>query len=182
MEVEQERIDEASSSKESESSKANEAEAPLTKKRANSKRSLVWTHFEEIYDVQCVRKVVMGRGDGMTSELEKVLKEWGSERVFSISADNASSNQKMIDTLRKEFTVTGKVVMNGKYMHVRYIAHIFNLVVQEGLNDVKTSVLKIRNAVKYVRSSPARLKKFKECVDFEGMEWSKSLVLDVSTM
>ncbi|WOL05135.1 zinc finger BED domain-containing protein RICESLEEPER 2-like [Canna indica] len=38
-----------------------------------------------------------------------------------------------------------------------------------------------RNAFKYVRSSPARLKKFKECVDSEGMEWSKSLVLDVPT-
>ncbi|WOL00100.1 zinc finger BED domain-containing protein RICESLEEPER 2-like [Canna indica] len=56
---------------------------------------------------------------------------------------------------------------SGKYMHVRCIAHIFNLVVREGLNDVKTSVTKIRNVVKYVRSSPARLKKFKECVDSE---------------
>ncbi|WOL20604.1 zinc finger BED domain-containing protein RICESLEEPER 2-like [Canna indica] len=121
------------------------------------------------------------KGDAMASELEKVLKEWGIERVFSISGDNASSNQKMIDTLRKVFIVTGKIVASGKYMHVRCIAHIFNLVVQEGLNDVKTSVTKIRNAVKYVRSSPARLKKFTECVDSEGMEWSKSLVLDVST-
>ncbi|WOL12743.1 zinc finger BED domain-containing protein RICESLEEPER 2-like [Canna indica] len=161
MEVEQERIDEAPSTKEGESTKTDKAEAPLPKKRASSKSN--------------------HKGDAMTSELEKVLKEWGIERVFSISADNAFSNQKMIDTLRKKFTVTGKVVASGKYMHVRCIAHIFNLVVQEGLNDVKTSVIKIQNAVKYVRSSPARLKKFKECVDSEGMEWSKSLVLDVPT-
>ncbi|WOL20244.1 zinc finger BED domain-containing protein RICESLEEPER 2-like [Canna indica] len=131
MEVEQEMIDEAPSTKEGESSKADEVDALLTKKMVSSKRSLVWTHFEEIYDVQGVRK--------------------------------------------------GKVVANDKYMHVRCIAHIFNLVVQEGLNDVKTYVTKNRNTVRYVRLSLARLKKFEECVDYECMDWSKALILDVPT-
>ncbi|WOL18330.1 zinc finger BED domain-containing protein RICESLEEPER 2-like [Canna indica] len=154
MEVEQKRIDEASSTKEGESRKADEVEAPLPKKIASSKMSIVWTHFEKIYDVQGVRKG-NHKGDAMTSELKKVLKEWGIERVFSISADNASSNQKMIDTLRKKIKVTKKVMAG---------------VVQKGLNDVKTSVTKIRNAVKYVRSAPARLKKFKEFVDSEALD------------
>ena len=35
--------------------------------------------------------------------------------------------------------------------------------------------------MKYVRSSPSRLQKFKTCVETEKIEWSKNLCLDVST-
>ena len=43
-------------------------------------------------------------------------------------------------------------------MHVRCCAHILNLIVMEGLKEVNTSILKVRNAVKYVKSSPSRQK------------------------
>ena len=35
--------------------------------------------------------------------------------------------------------------------------------------------------VKYVRSSPSRIEKFKNCVDIEKIEWSNTLCLDLST-
>ena len=35
----------------------------------------------------------------------------------------------------------------------------------EGLKEVNTSILKVRNAVKYVKSSPSRLDNFKSCVE-----------------
>ncbi|KAF2297384.1 hypothetical protein GH714_022594 [Hevea brasiliensis] len=56
-----------------------------------------------------------------------------------------------------------------------------NLVVMDGLKDVGESVLKVRNAVRYIRSSPARLKKFKECVEYEKIDGKSSLCLDVPT-
>ena len=58
---------------------------------------------------------------------------------------------------------------------MRCAAHILNLVVRDGLKDVSVSVLKVRAAVKYVRSSPSRLQKFKSCVDEEKIT-SKGLV------
>ncbi|KAF2317232.1 hypothetical protein GH714_018748 [Hevea brasiliensis] len=64
---------------------------------------------------------------------------------------------------------------------MRCMAHIVNLVVMDGLKDVGESVLKVRNAVRYIRSSPARLKKFKECVEYEKIDGKSSLCLDVST-
>ena len=109
------------------------------------------------------------------------MKEWRIEKVFSITADNAKSNDKMIAHLKNKFNAKGKVVDHEMYVHVICIAHIFNIVVQEALKDVKNSVKKVRNAVKFIRSSPARLKKFKECADSEGIECSKSLCLDVPT-
>ena len=39
----------------------------------------------------------------------------------------------------------------------------------------------IQNAVKYVKSSPARLQKFKVCVEHEKVEYKGMLVLDVPT-
>ncbi|KAF2296862.1 hypothetical protein GH714_010019 [Hevea brasiliensis] len=64
---------------------------------------------------------------------------------------------------------------------MRCMAHIVNLVVMDGLKDVGESVLKVRNTVRYIRSSSARLKKFKECVEYEKIKSKSSLCLDAST-
>ncbi|XP_042451632.1 zinc finger BED domain-containing protein RICESLEEPER 2-like [Zingiber officinale] len=41
--------------------------------------------------------------------------------------------------------------------------------------------MKVRNAIKYVKQSPSRLSKFKECVEIEKIESKNSLCLDVPT-
>lgn len=71
------------------------------------------------------------------------------------------------------------MVLNGLYMHVRCSGHIINLIVQDGLSQVNQSIASIRNAVKYVRSSPARLQKFKTCVQWEKISCGGLMVLDV---
>ncbi|KAK8562059.1 hypothetical protein V6N12_049112 [Hibiscus sabdariffa] len=51
----------------------------------------------------------------------------------------------------------------------------------DGLNDVDDSIMRVRIAVKYVRSSPARLQKFQSCAKEENID-SKALVcLNVET-
>ncbi|KAH9711305.1 BED-type domain-containing protein [Citrus sinensis] len=55
------------------------------------------------------------------------------------------------------------IVLAGQYMHVRCCAHILNLIVVSGLNELHACVAAIRNAVKYVRSSTTRLQAFKQC-------------------
>ena len=66
-------------------------------------------------------------------------------------------------------------------MHVRCCAHILNLIVMEGLKEVNTSILKVRNAVKYAKSSPSRLDKFKSCVERQKIGEKGLLCLDVPT-
>ncbi|XP_075099895.1 zinc finger BED domain-containing protein RICESLEEPER 2-like [Nicotiana tabacum] len=61
------------------------------------------------------------------------------------------------------------------------MAHIINLVVQDGLRDGSVSVERIRQVVRYIRQSPARWKKFKECCDLDRITSKKSLCLDVPT-
>ncbi|CAN1293012.1 Putative AC transposase [Linum perenne] len=64
---------------------------------------------------------------------------------------------------------------------MRCVAHILNLVVTDGLEEVDVSVRRVREAVRWVRGSPARTSTFKECVIFHGMDPKSLLRLDVAT-
>ena len=72
-------------------------------------------------------------------------------------------------------------VLNNEFLHIRCSAHILNLVVQDGLKEHNESVIKIRNAVRHVRSSPARLDAFKKCVEHVKISNKSLLCLDVET-
>ncbi|XP_075492436.1 zinc finger BED domain-containing protein RICESLEEPER 2-like [Primulina tabacum] len=75
----------------------------------------------------------------------------------------------------------GSNLMDGKHLHVRCVAHIINLIVQDGLKEVGNSVRRVRQAIRYIRESPARIKKFKDCCELEKITSKKSLCLDVVT-
>ncbi|XP_019177888.1 PREDICTED: zinc finger BED domain-containing protein RICESLEEPER 2-like [Ipomoea nil] len=64
---------------------------------------------------------------------------------------------------------------------MRCIAHILNLVVQDGLKQCDISVKRVKEVVRYVRNSPSRLKKFRDLAEYSGIEQKTSLCLDVPT-
>ena len=66
-------------------------------------------------------------------------------------------------------------------MHNQCVCHITNLIVGDGLKELSPSIASIRNAVRYIRSSPARLKRFKEVVEEEQIESKALLCMDVPT-
>ena len=66
-------------------------------------------------------------------------------------------------------------------MHMRCITNILNLIVNDGLKEPSLSVRKVREAVRYIRNSPARLKKFRDLPYLVGIECKNSLTLDVPT-
>ncbi|KAG8635518.1 hypothetical protein MANES_16G038752v8 [Manihot esculenta] len=104
-----------------------------------------------------------------------------SHKVFTITVDNAGSNDVAISYLKKKINAWGFSILNCKYLHMRCIAHIINLVVVDGMNDGLTPIKKVRDAVRYIRQSPARLQRFKACCEMEGIQSKSSLYLDVST-
>jgi hypothetical protein len=67
------------------------------------------------------------------------------------------------------------------HLHMRCIAYIINLVVQDGLKEMSTSVARIRAPIKYVKQSQKRLSKFKESVIIEKIDSKALLCLDVPT-
>ncbi|XP_050211834.1 uncharacterized protein LOC126661991 [Mercurialis annua] len=66
-----------------------------------------------------------------------------------------------------------------KYAYMRCIAHILNLVVSDGLKESGSSYEKVRGAVRYIKNSPLRLSKFKECKESTETVCKGSLCLDV---
>ncbi|KAK9222107.1 hypothetical protein WN944_010539 [Citrus x changshan-huyou] len=90
------------------------------------------------------------KGDGIGKLIKNCLIDWGIEKLFTITVDNASANTLAISYVKKKL-----VNWSGNSM-------VLN--------------------VKYVRSSPARLQKFKTCVDREKNSCGGLIVLDVPTL
>ncbi|KAM0859393.1 hypothetical protein ACQ4PT_047234 [Festuca glaucescens] len=126
-------------------------------------------------------KVKGHMGDDIGKHLQKTLIDWGVEKVMTITVDNASSNDGGIVHMKKELNKANNSIAAAKYLHMRCDAHIVNLIVTDGLKEVELSVKRVHAAVKYVKNSPARITKFKECADLEKVETKAFLNLDVST-
>ena len=105
----------------------------------------------------------------------------GCEKYFYCTVDNASSNDTALGFFKKKLMSWGTSAVILKYVHMRCIAHILNLVVNEGLKEAGISVKRVREAVRYVSNSPARLHKFREFADLIWVNCKCSLSLDVAT-
>ncbi|XP_019183659.1 PREDICTED: zinc finger BED domain-containing protein RICESLEEPER 2-like [Ipomoea nil] len=125
--------------------------------------------------------VTSHKGEYIAKALESCLIEWGLRNVFTVTVDNASSNDVALGFLKRKVLSWGSSSVKSKYLHMRCIAHILNLVVQDGLKQCDIAIKRVREVVRYVRSSPSRLKKFRDLVEYSGIEQKTSLCLDVPT-
>lgn len=64
-------------------------------------------------------------------------------------------------------------------MHIKYSAHILNLVVKEGLKDYNKSIIKICDLIKFVKALWSRLQK--RHVEWEIFIFKKLMYIDVPT-
>ncbi|TXG60438.1 hypothetical protein EZV62_015011 [Acer yangbiense] len=123
------------------------------------------------------------RGETIGMCIKQVLLDWGIDRIFTITVDNATANTTAILYVQrklKSWNVDG-LILDGKHLHLRCCAHIVNLIVSDGLKEMHDSVVAIRNAVKFVKSSPSRFQKFKKYVEREKIQNKGLVVLDVPT-
>lgn len=121
------------------------------------------------------------RGNTIGKLIETCLNEWGISKIFTITVDNASSNDTALTYVKNKLLGYNGCVLNGEFLHVRCCAHILNLIVNDGMKELNSSIMSIRKAVKYVRSSPSRFDKFKECALIERIESKSFVLLDVPT-
>lgn len=121
------------------------------------------------------------KGEDIGKSLDKLLIEWGIEKVCTITVDNASSNDTCLNYMKSSLTNRGCTISKGVHLHMRCVAHIVNLVVQDGLKIMCHPINRIRNAIKYVRSSPPRMTLFKKCVVVSKVQSKGLLHIDVCT-
>ncbi|XP_030939787.1 zinc finger BED domain-containing protein RICESLEEPER 2-like [Quercus lobata] len=101
--------------------------------------------------------------------------------VITITVDNAKPNDVALDYLKKKLEMKDGCMLGGRFLHMRCVAHILNLIVQEGLKGIHNSIVKVRNAVRYVKLSPKRMDRFKEAIEDEKIQSKSLLSLDVPT-
>ncbi|KAK4404032.1 putative AC transposase [Sesamum angolense] len=119
------------------------------------------------------------KGSTIGRVIEECLVEWNIEDILTLTVDNASSNDLAIDYLKRN-TKWKRSILDNRFLHVRCCAHIVNLIVKDGLNEQSKCIVRIRNAIKYVRSS-SRFRIFKKCVDMEKIESKHLVSLDIDT-
>jgi hypothetical protein len=99
--------------------------------------------------------------------------------LFTLTLDNASNN-----TTTCEELVTNhedQLLFEGEHLHVRCSAHILNILVQDGMSVIHTTINKLRELLKHIDSSPSRLKVFNSLANGMGLSSKSGIYLDIPT-
>ncbi|CAA0806967.1 Unknown protein [Striga hermonthica] len=104
----------------------------------------------------------------------------GISKVFTITVDNASSNDVAVEYLKKQLRKHDGLMLDEN-LHMRGACHIINLIVKDGMKELVDSIEAIRNCVKYIHSSSARLDKFREYAALEKKDKMSTIPMDVVT-
>ncbi|KAG2706224.1 hypothetical protein I3760_05G094400 [Carya illinoinensis] len=113
--------------------------------------------------------------------LQKCFTDWRIEnKVSTIIVDNARYNDVALRVLKNVFSLKKKLSIGGQLFHVRCCAHITNLLVKDGLSEIGEIVDCVREGVKYLVASEARIKQFSDIVKQLQLP-NKKLFLDVPT-
>ncbi|XP_019167734.1 PREDICTED: zinc finger BED domain-containing protein RICESLEEPER 2-like isoform X1 [Ipomoea nil] len=120
-------------------------------------------------------------GTCVCDAIYKCLQGWGiEEKVWTITVDNASYNDSAVRLLHDSLSFHTTLPLEGKLFHVRCCAHILNILVQDGLSEIKSIIENVRDSVKYISASPQRLHSFNEiCKQLQVP--NKKLILDCCT-
>jgi len=111
-------------------------------------------------------------GVSLVEKLLLLLKDWGlNKKVMCLTVDNASSNDLCVDMMKVHL----KLLYNGNYFHVCCCAHIFNLIIKEGLNDVDDVVSEVRKCIKYYKGSQIRKQRFFQSCKLCDVVYNKAL-------
>lgn len=111
------------------------------------------------------------QGKVLGKEIEKCMLEWGIDNMLTLTADNTSANDSLLKYLKDNIGKLSSCVAANEILHVRCSAHILNLVVKDGLGEEIAPINAIRNAFKFIRSSPARFDIFQKCAEIEKIKF-----------
>nr|GMD83441.1 zinc finger BED domain-containing protein RICESLEEPER 2-like [Ipomoea batatas] len=110
-----------------------------------------FTILEEVYEIE--KKKLKNNLESVSKVHERVGHE---KKVFTITVDNATSNDFAIRYMKDTLQRSRSLVCGGHLFHVRCCAHILNLFVQDGLEEIQHVISDVRDSVEYVNRSEAK--------------------------
>ncbi|CAN1773894.1 Putative AC transposase [Linum perenne] len=89
------------------------------------------------------QRIYSHKGVDIADAVARCLEEWNLTNIFTVTGDNATANDTAIQHLKEKAYEWGTNMLQGKYMHIRCVAHVTNLIVCEGLTEVGLSVRRV---------------------------------------
>jgi hypothetical protein len=86
------------------------------------------------------------------------------DKKFFFVLDNFSANNACIKEILNSRPLKNVLLVKGEIFHQRCGCHILNLIVQDGFAVLGVEITMIREAMKYIHHSQARMEKFKLAV------------------
>ncbi|XP_078156062.1 zinc finger BED domain-containing protein RICESLEEPER 2-like [Carex rostrata] len=116
-------------------------------------------------------------GVNVAGLMRNALTEWKLDgKIFTITLDNCAVNDVAVGLLEKYFWE--KTIFKGKYMHMRCVAHILNIMVQCGMKIISPSLILIRYLIRNIDSSGSKLQLFNNKLKYLNLPSKKGLILD----
>ena len=79
----------------------------------------------------------------LSSVLLDTLLEWNIDRKLStVTMDNCNTNDAIIKMILDKLQ-HGALIMCGSMLHMRCVAHVLNLIVQDGLDVIRSCIEKV---------------------------------------
>ncbi|XP_026394892.1 zinc finger BED domain-containing protein RICESLEEPER 1-like [Papaver somniferum] len=116
---------------------------------------------------------------GLTDSIMTCLRDWDIDRkLFSVTRDTNCTGDTVVSTIGDRLWRSGLLKRSDQLFHVQCVKHVINLIVQDLLESIYDVTHKIRESVRYVKSSESLQRKFNELAQQLQVSDQKSLCLD----
>ncbi|CAL9017286.1 unnamed protein product [Prunus brigantina] len=86
------------------------------------KASEVWKHFiKEPFELGSnIGPRTSCKGETIGRLVEDCLHDWGIDKVFTITLDNATTNDEAIRHMKRQLKLWGTLLLDGDFLHMRW--------------------------------------------------------------
>lgn len=117
--------------------------------------------------------------DMLPEVIIKCLNEWDIDcKLFAITLDDCSIDDDITLRIKERITQKRPFLSTRQLLDIRSAAHLLNSIVQDAMDALHGIIKKVRESIRYIRSSQVIFGKFNEIAQQAGINSQKALVLD----
>ncbi|XAR68194.1 hypothetical protein NMG60_11003242 [Bertholletia excelsa] len=117
--------------------------------------------------------------DVLSEVIMKCVMDWDVDRMlFAMSFDDFFTNDDIVFKIKDWLSQNKPLLKNGQLFDVRCAMHILKSIAWDAMSTLQDVTHKIRESIRYVRSSQATLGKFNEIAQQVGINSQKHLLID----
>lgn len=79
-----------------------------------------------------------------------------------MTLDNCTTNDSIMSSMQDKLPLLS-LMLDGKLLHMRCVAHIINLIVKDGMTVMDKGIKKVRNSVAFWCATPKRHERSHNC-------------------